>query len=101
MIHRIFKYQINLVAPSEVPIVVPINAGAHIIGCEIVEPNVFSFWAEVDLGAPIENREFVLLWTGMALIKSQNDFRLVPLKTAVDRSTGLVWHVYEKIRRVH
>ena len=71
---------------------VSLPEGAEIIHVGYLHPNAF-FWAWVDPNAPLWDREFIVMATGIALpegkFKHQGSF-------IIDRD-ATIWHLFEKL----
>jgi len=83
----VWKYDLLVRGETEI---YDIPMGSRVIKVECRQPQLLSFWAEVDTEKNKEKREFVIVGTGHPIPENYEY-----VGTALDG--WYVWHLYEKV----
>lgn len=93
MTRRVFKYEVSV---HEQPTILPMPLGATIVAVsDSPDPGVVWMWADVRDEMPTEDREFIITGTGHAVPTTGVFIEPTYIGTAVVKSHGVVWHVFE------
>ena len=90
---RVYKYELDPGFGNGISQVI-LPAGAQILHVSEQGGGIF-LWAEVDIDAPDERREFLITGTGHGISVPEDRRKFIG--TAMFRNENLVFHVYEVI----